>query len=316
MGLNIAQIGRGEVKRLQEIKVGPDGFVRFIDMMGSDKDIVDAARISYHLNKDSGNQIQKSDENLIRYLMRNSHTSPFEMTIFKFHIRIPMDAWRQMVRHRTASINEFSTRYSVAIDSAATTRPNDWRTQSKTNKQGSGEFVNSADGQAMTNDEREFHAYARRVYEDRLSKGVAREQARKDLPLSTYTEAIWKIDLHNLFHFLKLRMDHHAQQEIRQFANAIAAIVSHKVPVAWRAFQDYKLYSMELSVQEQVFLYEYLDGMFERAREILEKLPKSEGMDLIDKLRSILPNSRLKGAESMYNEIRDARAKEKAVSDG
>src|SRR5262249_31481210 len=149
----------------------------------------------------------------------------------------PMDCWRQWIRHRTANVNEYSTRYSVAIDSAQRTPKDRWRLQSPVNKQGSSGFLPVEAGEKVSKREEELHKLSRKVYEERLSLGVAREQARKDLPLSTYTEAYWKIDLHNLFHFLSLRMDAHAQDEIRAYADIIGRqIVSRWCPDAWSAF--------------------------------------------------------------------------------
>jgi len=212
--------------------------IRLVDTMGDDSSIVQAARISYG----AGTKTPSEDRTLIRYLMRHRHTTPFEMCEAKFHVRVPMDTWRQWIRHRTASVNEYSTRYSEAIDEMAVAGV--WRLQSTSNKQGSeGEFAS----EWLTAREAELHSMSRAVYRERLAAGVAREQARKDLPLSTYTEAYWKIDLHNLFHFLALRMDFHAQQEIREYALAIAEIVKQWVPLAWEAFVDYRLETVTLS---------------------------------------------------------------------
>jgi thymidylate synthase (FAD) len=171
---------------------------------------------------------------------------------FKFHIRIPMDAWRQMIRHRTASVNEVSTRYSEAINSMAKTQPSAWRLQSRNNKQGSNGFLPASgdfkvDGSYLTGMEEEYHCHSRYLYEMRLKAGVAREQARKDLPLSTYTEAYWKIDLHNLLHYLELRLASEAQLEIRQYAQAIAQLIKPKVPITWEAFEDYRLNAFSMS---------------------------------------------------------------------
>jgi thymidylate synthase (FAD) len=168
--------------------------------------------------------------------------------------------------HRMASVNEYSTRYSEAIDSCQTTSPDEWRLQSAVNKQGSksgklewpdgmrleypggGYNIAGTPEEHLSNVEKKFQKEARDVYESRLKLGIAKEQARKDLPLSTYTEAYWKIDLHNLFHFLRLRMDSHAQYEIRQYANIIGnEIVAHWVPIAWEAFQDYRLNAIQLT---------------------------------------------------------------------
>jgi thymidylate synthase (FAD) len=170
------------------------------------------------------------------------------MAELKFLVRVPMDCWRQWIRHRTASVNEYSTRYSVAVDSTQTTLPHEWRTQAEQNRQGSGAPLPDDLGKQLSEDEHHFQVTARHVYQKRLEAGVAREQARKDLPLSTYTEAYWKIDLHNLLHFLALRMDAHAQKEIRDYAATIGEqIVRPLFPVVWEAFEDYRLNGLFLS---------------------------------------------------------------------
>lgn len=224
-----------------------DGFVRVVDYLGSDESIVQAARVSYG----AGTKAVHEDAGLIRYLMRHRHTTPFEMCEIKLHVRVPMDTWRQWIRHRAVSVNELSTRYSIAIDQAAATAPGEWRLQSPRNRQGSAGFLPEETGQQFTRREASLQRLAREVYEERLAAGVAREQARKDLPLSTYTEAYWKIDLHNLFHFLSLRMDDHAQHEIRAYANVIGhEIVRRWCPIAWQAFQDYRLHGLVLTALE------------------------------------------------------------------
>jgi thymidylate synthase (FAD) len=224
-----------------------DGFIRVIDYMGTDASIVQAARVSYGV----GTKKVSEDRNLIRYLLRHRHTTPFEMCELKLHVRVPMDCWRQWIRHRTASVNEYSTRYSVAVDACRTTQPDEWRSQSDVNKQGSGAAISAELGEQLTKSESEFHAFSKGLYADRLECGVAREQARKDLPLSTYTEAYWKVDLHNLLHFLSLRMDSHAQYEIREYAQLIGReIVSKWVPYTWEAFLDYRLNALYLSDSE------------------------------------------------------------------
>jgi thymidylate synthase (FAD) len=221
-----------------------DGHVMLVDYMGDDSSIVQAARVSYG----KGTKRVSEDRGLIRYLMRHRHTTPLEMCELKLRVRIPMDAWRQYIRHRTANVNEYSTRYSIAIDVCQETEPHEWRLQSTDNKQGSKGFADKVIGEKLTKREREFHKLARDVYEERLADGIAKEQARKDLPLSNYTEAYWKCDLHNLFHFLSLRMDKHAQKEIRDYANVIGLeIVKRWCPIAWEAFVDYRLEAMSLS---------------------------------------------------------------------
>ncbi len=228
----------------QPFRVLDDGFVRLLDYMGDDAAVVQAARISYG----TGTKRLHEDRGLIRYLMRHLHTTPFEMCEIKLHVRVPMDAWRQWIRHRTANVNEYSTRYSVAIDAAQRTPSDEWRRQSTVNRQGSGGHVPSALGESLSAAEQALQEQARAVYEARIAAGVAREQARKDLPLSTYTEAYWKIDLHNLLHFLHLRMDAHAQQEIRAYALIIGDdIVAKWVPIVWEAFLDYRQHAVHLS---------------------------------------------------------------------
>ncbi len=249
----------------EALRVLDDGFVRVVDYMGSDESIVQAARVSYG----AGTKRIHEDRGLVRYLMRHRHTTPFEMCEIKLHVRVPMDCWRQWIRHRTASVNEYSTRYSVAIDSAQRTPPQEWRLQSKRNRQGSEEFLDPARGEELSAREAELHAVARKVYEERLAEGVAREQARKDLPLSTYTEAYWKTNLHNLLHFLKLRMDAHAQEEIRAYANVIGKeILAKWCPITWEAFLDYALHAVELSATEWQVIAALTASEESRAREI------------------------------------------------
>jgi thymidylate synthase (FAD) len=170
------------------------------------------------------------------------------MAEIKLLVRVPMDCWRQWIRHRTANVNEYSTRYSLAIDAAQETPPDEWRQQATTNRQGSAGWLAAAAGAALSAGEQEFHRQGRKLYEDRIAQGVAREQARKDLPLATYTEAYWKIDLHNLLHFLALRMDSHSQLEIRQYATAIGErIVQPLFPIVWEAFIDYRMEGLFLT---------------------------------------------------------------------
>jgi thymidylate synthase (FAD) len=230
--------------RWRKFPVLDDGFVCLVDAMGDDHAVVEAARVSYA----SGTRPTSDDRTLIRYLMRHWHTTPFEMAEVKLLVRVPMDCWRQWIRHRTASINETSTRYSIAIDASQTTPADHWRLQATANRQGSAGFLDSTVGGELSASENELQKHARQVYERRLQLGVAREQARKDLPLSTYTEAFWKVDLHNLLHFLQLRMNPHSQWEIRQYAETIGReIVRPLFPLVWEAFADYRLGAVQLS---------------------------------------------------------------------
>ena len=233
-----------ESLRWRKLSVLDDGFVALVDCMGDDGSVVQAARVSYG----EGTRKVSDDRQLIRYLLRHAHTTPFEMAELKFVVRVPMDCWRQWIRHRTASVNEYSTRYSLAIDSMQATADDEWRTQAASNRQGSDGLAAAAEGHRLTEAERELQGLARKVYEERLAAGIAREQARKDLPLSTYTEAYWKIDLHNLLHFLALRMDPHAQLEIRRYAETIGhQIVAPLFPLVWEAFLDYRMESVRLT---------------------------------------------------------------------
>ena len=261
----LARVGVQELDAMLgvAIRVLDDGFVRVVDYMGSDESIVQAARISYG----AGTKHLSEDRGLIRYLMRHWHTTPFEMCEIKLHVRVPMHCWRQWIRHRTASVNEYSTRYSEAIDAAQRTRPDQWREQSAANRQGSGALIDSAIGETLSKEEAELQSHARQVYGKHLEIKVAREQARKDLPLSTYTEAYWKIDLHNLLHFLALRMDERAQMEIRSYATVIGHdIVSKWCPLAWEAFLDYRLGSQTFSRLELDILREIHRDRLDAAR--------------------------------------------------
>jgi thymidylate synthase (FAD) len=276
-------------------RVLDDGFVRVIDYMGGDPSIVQAARVSYG----AGTKRVSEDRGLIRYLMRHRHTTPFEMCEIKLHVRVPMDCWRQWIRHRTASVNEYSTRYSLAIDAAQSTAEGDWRRQSAFNRQGSADPIDTETGTALSQREQQLQELAREVYDERIAAGVAREQARKDLPVSTYTEAYWKTNLHNLLHFLGLRMDVHAQEEIRSYATVIGEqIVAVWCPFAWEAFVDYELASTRLSRLERDVIRLLSAGDREAAVAELERaglLQKTESglsrsrerTELEDKLRGL-----------------------------
>jgi len=241
MPTNAAQV---EELRWKKMPVLDDGFVCLVDVMGDDQAVVQAARVSYG----EGTKKVSDDRGLIRYLMRHRHSTPFEMVELKFLCRVPMDTWRQWIRHRTANVNEYSTRYSLAIDAAQHTPPDQWRSQAANNRQGSGEFLSEEIGAELTKSEAEMLDGVRKLYEKRIELGVAREQARKDLPLSTYTEAYWKVDLHNLLHFLSLRMDSHAQLEIREYATAMGEqIIKPLFPLVWEAFVDFRQQGMFLT---------------------------------------------------------------------
>ncbi|MCX8034981.1 MAG: FAD-dependent thymidylate synthase [Candidatus Dojkabacteria bacterium] len=240
-------------KRSFYISVLDKGFVRLVDYMGDDTSIVQAARVSYG----KGTKSKRKDADLIDYLMRNRHTSPFEMVEFKFHVKAPIFVVRQWFRHRTASVNEISGRYSILKDEFYI--PQKFRKQSKTNKQGSEGYVDDDTNQKLIKivDEMTREIYAR--YKFLLSKGVSRELSRIILPLNTYTEFYWKQNLHNLLHFIKLRLDSHAQEEIREYALAIAQILRELVPVTWKSFTEHILEGKNLSKTELEIIRETIN---------------------------------------------------------
>jgi len=221
------------------------GFVRLVDFMPRedlDASIVQSARVSYG----DGTKTSRGDRGLIRYLLRHWHTTPFEMVEFKFHIKMPIYIARQHMRHRTASINELSARYSVVPKQYY--EPNTLRGQSEVNHQGSEGTIEP--GEELTQKVTNHLSYSFDVYEELLENGCCREQARGNLPQSTYTEFYWKINLHNLMHYLHLRMDEHAQKEIRDYANAIYELVEPLVPMTMEAFRDFRVNAMQLTGPE------------------------------------------------------------------
>ncbi len=241
----------------QEIKCLDHGFVRLVDSMGDDSAIVQAARVSYG----DGTKTTREDEELINYLLRHNHTTPFEMVEFKFHAKMPIFIARQWIRHRTASVNEYSMRYSQPKDEFYLPDPEHLMPQSKTNKQGrQGKIEDKVKGSIIDHIRRHsdtsMNLYKTLSNADDFGEGIdypglARELSRMVLPVNYYTEWYWKIDLHNLLHFLKLRMDSHAQYEIRVYANAMYEIIKKIVPAACNAFEEYRLNAMTLSRKEQ-----------------------------------------------------------------
>lgn len=232
------------------------GFVRLVDYMGGDDAIVQAARVSYGAGTKSVNE----DRGLIRYLMRHLHTTPFEMVELKFHVKLPIFVARQWIRHRTANVNEYSGRYSIMKDEFYIPSPDAIHFQSTKNKQGRDENEVPAETRQNIIEEliaEQSNAYNN--YEQFLELNIARELARINLPLSMYTEWYWKIDLHNLFHFLRLRIDAHAQYEIRVYAEAMAEITKCVAPLAYEAFEDYILRSEKFSRLELSVLNNALD---------------------------------------------------------
>ena len=244
------------------------GRIQLVGVFGDEEMIDRAARTTSGADADEG-RTPEQRRGLLRYLIRNRHTSPLEFCEAVFLVEVPMDTWRQWIRHRTANVNEYSTRYSPALDQMATVPPGQWRAQASSNRQGSAglldgdvEHAGTTEGvqDVLDQQQRWFHTTARAVYESRLARGVAREQARTDLPLSQMTRAFWKIDLHNLLHFLGLRLHPHAQYEIRQYAQFIAEVVMEWVPNVWEAFSDYRLRSHTFSHAEMLVLKNIVTG--------------------------------------------------------
>ncbi|MCK4607010.1 MAG: FAD-dependent thymidylate synthase [candidate division Zixibacteria bacterium] len=261
------------------------GFVRLVDYMGSDAAIVQAARVSYG----EGTKKVSEDRALIRYLMRNRHTSPFEMVEFKFHVRLPIFVARQWIRHRTANVNEYSGRYSVMKGEFYIPDDQDIRRQSDVNKQGrSDKEVPEATRRRLVDylSRSQKEAYDR--YNEFIEAGLARELARISLPLSLYTEWYWKIDLHNLLHFLRLRLDSHAQLEIRRYAEVMADIVRTVCPIAYEAFEDYSLKALGFSGPELAALKDALvDLKIDKESLVSRGLSSREAGELLDKLEKI-----------------------------
>lgn len=253
---------RAVAPALEEILYQPQqvldhGFIRVVDYMGDDAAIVQAARVSYG----KGTRKISQDEGLIRYLMRHRHTSPFEMCEIKLHVKLPIFIARQWIRHRTANVNEYSARYSILDKEFYTPAPEHLAVQSDSNRQGRGDVLDAEANAAALELLRRDAAQAFDSYEYLLNTdedgaprdadrpGLARELARIGLPLSAYTQWYWKTDLHNLFHFMALRADSHAQYEIRVYADVIRDICSRWTPLAAKAFEDYRLFGAELSRQ-------------------------------------------------------------------
>lgn len=253
-------------KRLdQPISLLNHGFIRLVDYMGNDSAIVQAARISYG----KGTRKRNEDERLIRYLMRHHHTSPFEMCELKLHIKMPIFVARQWVRHRMASVNEYSARYSVLDREFYVPAPNDLSTQSTTNQQSRDQSkrFNTDDAAYILECIKRDSLQCYESYEDMLNgneetsrPALARELARMNLPVNFYTQCYWKIDLHNLLHFIALRNDKHAQYEIRIYAEAIQNLVREWVPLTAKAFEDYVMNGEKLSAQAVELLSRHLQG--------------------------------------------------------
>ncbi len=257
-----------EEKLYTPIPVLDHGFVRVVDYMGTDSAIVQAARVSYG----KGTKKMREDEGLIRYLLRHRHTTPFEMCEIKFHIKLPIFVARQWIRHRTANVNEYSGRYSVMDREFYVPRQEHLAAQSTSNRQGRGNTLQGLEAERALEI---LSGDAKRAYEhyeellngneegdvfDEEKQGLARELARMNLPVNFYTQWYWKIDLHNLMHFLALRADAHAQYEIRAYADVMIDLLKDWVPLTYKAFMDYRMGAAELSAQGLDIIRRRLNG--------------------------------------------------------
>jgi len=236
------------------------GLVRVIDYMGDDGAIVQAARVSYG----AGTKHVQNDEGLIRYLMRHWHSTPFEMCEIKLHIKLPVFVARQWIRHRTANVNEYSARYSILDREFYIPDPSQLAAQSSVNNQGRGDVLSGEEAARVLDMLKRDATTAYDHYEDMLSQegqqGLARELARMNLPMNIYTQWYWKVDLHNLFHFLRLRADSHAQYEIRVYAEEMCRLVKDWVPLAYAAFEDYRMGGVTFSAKALAVLKRRLAG--------------------------------------------------------
>jgi thymidylate synthase (FAD) len=284
-----------EALLFQAIPVLDHGFVRVVDYMGDDAAIVQAARVSYG----RGTRAANEDKGLIRYLMRHRHSTPFEMCEIKFHVKLPIFVARQWIRHRTANVNEYSARYSVMDREFYIPAPEQLAAQSAVNRQGRGDVLEGEESARVLDLLREdatrnYDHYLEMLNEDEAGKpldasrsGLARELARMNLTLNAYTQWYWKADLHNLFNFLSLRADAHAQYEIRVYADAMMQAVEAWVPIAAAAFKDYRLGAVTFSAQMLGIVQRMVageavtqegSGLSKREwRELMEALGRADG---------------------------------------
>ena len=269
----ISQTSRVTAPELESILYKPievldHGFIRVIDYMGDDTSIVQSARVSYG----KGTKQISNDKGLIKYLMRHRHSTPFEMCEIKFHIKLPIFIARQWIRHRTANVNEYSARYSILDKEFYIPSPENLATQSATNNQGRGDALTTEEASNVIDILRRDAEQTYSNYETLLNEnssgetiddnkaGIARELARMNLTLNTYTQWYWKIDLNNLLHFLALRADGHAQYEIRVYADAMLDIVRKWVPLTYAAFEDYRVGGTEVSAKEINLIKKLIKG--------------------------------------------------------
>ncbi|MCI4364679.1 MAG: FAD-dependent thymidylate synthase [Thermoplasmata archaeon] len=276
-----------------KVPVLSHGFVVLVDYMGNDAAIVQAARVSYG----QGTKTVRDDRGLIRYLMRHRHTTPFEMVEYKFLVRLPIYVARQWIRHRSASVNEYSARYSVIPDEFEVPPVEEVRHQSERNRQGRGEALPPDVVHRFRTDLERIAKDAYATYTTALEAGVARETARLVLPVAYYTQWYWKTNLHNLFHFLSLRLDPHAQEEIRLFATAVDQLARLVTPVAFEAFDEFQREGISLGRQERKAFRLLLEGKTPEAaceaaglplvREDGKRMKTGEGVEFLEKLERL-----------------------------
>jgi thymidylate synthase (FAD) len=264
------------------IPVLDHGFVRVIDYMGDDAAICQAARVSYG----RGTKSVQNDEGLIRYLMRHWHSTPFEMCEVKLHVKLPVFVARQWIRHRTANVNEYSARYSILDREFYIPAPEHLAAQSVVNNQGRGAALEGAEAARVleilkTDANRAYDHYEQMISQDGQA-GLARELARMNLPANIYTQWYWKVDLHNLLHFLRLRADAHAQYEIRVYADAICKVVADWVPFAYKAFEDYRMGGATMSATALDCVRRMLKG--EAVTQETSGMSKGEWREFMDTL--------------------------------
>jgi len=276
-----------------KVPVLSHGFVVLVDYMGNDAAIVQAARVSYG----QGTKTVRDDRGLIRYLMRHRHTTPFEMVEYKFLVRLPIFVARQWIRHRSASVNEYSARYSVVPDEYEVPPAEEVRHQSERNRQGRGDPLPPEVVDRFRTDLERISKEAYSTYTAALDAGVARETARLVLPVAYYTQWYWKTNLHNLFHFLSLRLDPHAQEEIRLFAKEIDRLGRLVAPVAFEAFDEFQREGLSLGRRERVAFRRLLEGQTPEAaceaaglplvRENGQRMKTGEGVEFLEKLERL-----------------------------
>lgn len=288
---------RPVVEALEEILFDPipvldHGFIRVVDYMGDDAAVVQAARVSYG----KGTKKISEDRGLIRYLMRHWHTTPFEMCEIKFHIKLPIFIARQWIRHRTASINEYSGRYSILENEFYIPNTNNLAAQSHSNRQGRGDVLEGEEAKRVlellkADAERCYEHYSEMLNLDAITdavvdeekKGLARELARMNLPVNLYTQWYWKVDLHNLMHFLRLRADPHAQYEIRVYAEAMLEVMKKWVPITYDAFLSYRMNAVSFSAEGLNILRQMMSGKeVSQATSGLSKREWDELMQIMD----------------------------------